>query len=175
MGPETVQEQPLPRHLAPGPLMQFDRAEFQTAAPRFPAGEPLETARAAFQWTRNHMKPGPYVRNDLGASHALHTGSGDCTEHMALFAALCRMHGIPARGLGGYICPRNGLLRPADFHNWAEFYADGKWRLVDTQKGRFDQGGTDYVATRIYGDDNSVMQGFPRFRYEGDGLKVRMN
>ena len=45
------------------------------------------------------------------ARHALETHAGDCTEYMALFVALCRRSGIPARGLGGYVCEKDKVLR----------------------------------------------------------------
>jgi len=90
------------------------------------------------------------MEEDKGALYALTNLSGDCTEFAALFAALCRAAGIPARLMGGYICQRNCLVTTVDFHNWAEFYHNGAWHLADPQNRLFDQNGENYIATEIY-------------------------
>ena len=50
----------------------------------------------------------------------------------------------------------------ADFHDWAEFYENGVWRIVDAQQRNFDVRYTDYIAMGIYGHTPSVgpMGGF---------------
>lgn len=161
--------------LAPERLVEFDHPEFRRLAPRFTEREPARLARLAFDWTREHVRDAGYVKRDRGALYALKHGEGDCTEAMALFVALCRMHGVPARGMGGYVCRRNEVLRPAKFHNWAEFQADGAWRLADPQGGRFQQDGADYVVTRIYGDDGGPLREYSRFRVQPDTMEVVMN
>lgn len=101
---------------------------------------------------------------------------GDCTEFMYLFAALCRGNGIPSRGMGGYICRENTILRPNDYHDWAEFYEDGAWNIADPQKNVFMQNQFHYIAMRIVGESSiNPMEEFRRFRFEGDGLIVKMN
>jgi transglutaminase-like putative cysteine protease len=161
--------------LAPERLAEFDHPEFVRLAPRFTERDPARLARLAFDWTRGHVRDAGYVKRDRGALLALKNGVGDCTETMALFVALCRMHGVPARGMGGYVCRRNEVLRPAMFHNWAEFYAEGAWRVADPQAGLFQQKGGDYVVTRIYGDGSGPMRDYSRFRVEPDTIEVVMN
>jgi hypothetical protein len=70
---------------------------------------------------------------EASAKQALKARSGDCSEHAALFAALCRAAGVPARtayGLGA-------ANRALHFHVWSEYYADGRWVPLDTALGRF--------------------------------------
>ena len=37
---------------------------------------------------------------------------------------------LSARGVGGYVVNKNSTLRSADYHNWAEFAADGRWHVA---------------------------------------------
>ena len=156
-------------------LVEIEDPAFEALAPRFDPAPPLDRARTIFDWTRQHVRDVGYQRRDRGALYALKEGRGDCSEYMALFVALCRLNGLPARGLGGYVCEHDRVLHSQDYHNWAEFYADGAWHLADPQRGRFAADGGQYVATRVYGDDGGPLQRYPRFRYEGEGLSVSMN
>ena len=95
---------------------------------------------------------------------------------MYLFVALCRANGMAARGIGGYVCSENTVLKPNDYHNWAEFYQDGAWRIADPQKKVFAQNQSDYIGMRVIGKSQKNPIGkFHRFRFEGKGLKVKMN
>jgi len=67
-----------------------------------------------------------------GAYSALVTRRGVCTEYAALFAALLRASGIPARLTGGYLLQNSSLTRSEPLydgellaHTWAEFYLEG--------------------------------------------------
>jgi hypothetical protein len=74
---------------------------------------PWDLAKKFAGWIRGHMRPqiGPYI----GVSKALQIHAGDCAEMSAVFVALCRAAGIPAR------------LVWVPNHNWAEFFlADEK-------------------------------------------------
>ncbi len=70
---------------------------------------------------------------EASARQALKSGSGDCSEHAALFAALSRAAGIPARTAYGLAGAR-GALR---FHVWSEYYAGGRWVPLDAAIGRY--------------------------------------
>ncbi len=70
---------------------------------------------------------------EASARQALKSGSGDCSEHAALFAALSRAANIPARTAYGLAGAR-GALR---FHVWSEYYADGRWVPLDAAIGRY--------------------------------------
>jgi hypothetical protein len=67
-----------------------------------------------------------------GALFALKNGYGECGDYAALFVALCRASGIPARPVvGRWAMPENG-----SYHVWAEFYLqDVGWVPVDPSFG----------------------------------------
>ncbi len=163
------------RWLTPGPLCEFNDEAFGRLAPVFPGHHPEQTARAIFDWVRGHVRDTGYEGTDRGALYALTQGRGDCTEYATLFVALCRRAGIPARALGGYVVDRNTVLDPAAYHNWAEFYVDGRWQLADPHRGAFKTGAEHYAAVRILGESDSPLGNFPRFRYLGEGIEAEMN
>ncbi len=111
-----------------------------------------EGARAIFDWVQNHIRYAGYVADDLGALHALTQGRGDCTEYADLVVALARANRIPARMVGGYVVNGDATPRPQDYHNWAELYLDGRWRVLDAQKGEWLPDPGRYLAFRIYRD-----------------------
>ncbi len=101
---------------------------------------------------------------------------GDCTEFMYLFAALCRAREIPARTIGGFVCTGNAVIKPGDYHNWVEFFDGRFWRLADPQRKRWLKHGSHYIAMRVIAETpGDPLAGFHRFRFNGEGLKVRMN
>ncbi len=111
----------------------------------------LKTAKNIFRWVSTNIRYSGYLAQPRGARDALERRQGDCTEFMYLFMALCRASGIPARGLGGYVIDRNAVLKPSAYHNWAEFYLNGEWRLADPQHNIFMQNQSHYLVMRILG------------------------
>lgn len=75
----------------------------------------------------------PYALLDLPLpAKARHAGFYDCRMMAALFVALCRAAGIPARRVGGYLIERE----LQGFHSWAEAWIDGVgWMPVDSLTG----------------------------------------
>jgi len=165
------------RHfLAPERYVEADAPEITALAKTLHTTTPIATSKAAYDWVASNLKAETYIPDDRGALYALHNKTGDCTEFMDLFVALSRANGIPARGLGGYVLRENAIVKPADYHNWAEFYLDGAWRLVDAQKSVFMQRPSQYVAMRIISASVENPLGTShRFHYSGAGLKVSMN
>lgn len=156
--------------------IESDDLELSRFSRKFKAEKPIKTAENIFRWVADNIKPAGYLRNDRGALYALKNKQGDCTEYMYLFVALCRSNGIASRGIGGYICSENDIFKPSDYHNWAEFYADDAWKISDPQKKVFMQNGSHYIAMRIIEESSKNPIGkFHRFRFSGDGLKVKMN
>ena len=76
-----------------------------------------------------HISNKNYNHGNMSAGEVLRTKSGDCTEHSALFAALSRAAGIPAKMVYGVVLNPGGEFF---FHNWNEVFADGKWISVDS-------------------------------------------
>lgn len=163
--------------LKPEDYIESDEPEIRTLSRSLSGRNGMETARKINDWVFQNLKYEGYIRGDRGALYALKNRRGDCTEFTYLFCALCRANGIPARAIGGYICPENMVLKPQQYHNWAEFYVDGTWRICDPQKNVFARDEANYVAMNIIGEfcNNNPMKGFHRFRFQGDGLDVIMN
>jgi transglutaminase-like putative cysteine protease len=138
--------------------------------------DPLSTAHNIFQWVADNLTYSGYVKDPRGACYALQSRQGDCTEFMYLFIALCRAAGIPARGLGGYVTDKNAILKSGDYHNWAEFYVNGRWRLADPHRQVFMPQQAHYVVMRILGTSpENPMGQYDRFRSAGEGFSVIMN
>ncbi|MFC1749234.1 transglutaminase-like domain-containing protein [Pseudomonadota bacterium] len=158
------------------PYIEVAADEIQTQAAVLGKSDSLETAKNIYTWLTRNVKYSGYVREDHGALYALTQRQGDCTEYMNLFCALGRANGIQARGVGGYVLKENALVKPADYHNWAEFYADDSWHMVDAQEKVFAERQHEYIAMRIIGeDDTSPLNGVHRFRVAGDSIEVVMN
>jgi transglutaminase-like putative cysteine protease len=95
---------------------------------------------------------------------------------MYLFVALCRANKIPARGIGGYLGSNNPMLKPDAYHNWAECYIDGAWRIIDPQKKVFMPEPARYIALHIIGDaPKNPISGPYKFAYKGEGIQIEMN
>ncbi|MDF1589872.1 MAG: transglutaminase-like domain-containing protein [Desulfobacterales bacterium] len=156
--------------------IEADHPAIQSTARQLKSSDVLQTANNIFQWVAGHIQYAGYIKNDRGALYAHTYRKGDCTEYMYLFAALCRANAIPSRGVGGYICPENTILKVAGFHNWAEFYQDGAWHIADPQNRFFFKNTAGYIAMHIMGNQGDGAENrFNRFSYKGDGLKVSMN
>ena len=79
---------------------------------------PYEMARAFYDYVMDNIHFKKQGKGLLGAKAALQSKSGEAGEYAALFVALCRAKGIPARPVVGYYA-RTGLDQGAV---WAEFY-----------------------------------------------------
>ncbi|MCL2658736.1 MAG: transglutaminase domain-containing protein [Betaproteobacteria bacterium] len=160
--------------LAPERYIESDDPRIREQAARLSGASDWQTARAIYDWVAQHIRYAGYLPDDLGALHALLQREGDCTEYADLVVALARAVGIPARMVGGYVIARSAIVRPEDYHNWAELYLDGTWRLVDAQKRNWLAPAEDYVAFRIYRDAAVNPIGHAhRFRLEGQ-LQARL-
>lgn len=163
------------RFLKPEPCIESDHPEIRRLAEKLAASTPQETAEKIFRWVAGSIHYAGYLREPLGALYALKNRQGDCTEYMALFTALCRANGIPARGLGGYVLLESGKVAPASYHNWAEFYQGGAWNLSDPQRKIFMKNPSQYLAMRIIGGSSSSPMGdAQRFRSSREDIEVKM-
>jgi hypothetical protein len=73
------------------------------------------------------------------------------------------------------VAPHSAVLRGADFHTWVEVFAEGRWWVADPLRNRFEEQPSDYVVFSRIGGVENALRGYPRFRFEGDGLRVTMN
>lgn len=135
------------------------------------------TAVCLYRWIADNIAYSGYSPDEKGAHYALSKKQGDCTEFADLFVALARAADIPARRVSGYLAHENSVLKPANFHDWAEFYENGVWRIVDAQQRNFDARYSDYIAMRIYDHSphSGPIDGFHRFYVHGKGLKAKMD
>jgi len=96
--------------LGESPGIQTKAAAVRKLASQIAIGieHPWDQALAFVQWIQNNIRPqyGPYT----SVLTAIETRVGDCEEMSALFVALCRASGIPAR------------LVWVPNHNWTEIY-----------------------------------------------------
>jgi len=169
-------EDHLQRYLGPEKYIESDDADINRLAQKLKVSDSVKTAQKIFQWVAGNVRYTGYVRNARGARYALAHKKGDCTEFMNLFVALCRADRIPARGIGGYVLKDSAVVKPASYHNWAEFYDKGVWNAVDPQNNVFMQNRTDYIAMRIISASTDTSSpAFSRFGFKGEGLKVSMN
>jgi transglutaminase-like putative cysteine protease len=172
--PEAIQD--LAPFLAPEKYIESDHPDIVRTARALTGETPVKTAENICRWVADNLRPEGYVRRVRGALYALTHGKGDCTEAMYLFVALCRAAGIPARGVGGYIRPHSGTLKPAGYHNWAHFHDGGCWQTADPQNRVFREQAADYIVMRVLGPaGEGADPGFRRFRVKGEGLKARMD
>lgn len=103
---------------------------------------PVDFARTAYEWVleRTEYK---LIEGLGGAAYCLKRGHGECGDYSALFVALCRAAGIPARPVAGLWADRTD-----GWHCWAEFMLpSGEWIPVDPSIG--DQG--DRKRRRYFG------------------------
>ncbi len=169
-------ENHLNRYLGPEKYIESDDADIIRLARKLKASDNLKTAQNLFDWVADNVRYAGYLKNARGARYALTHKKGDCTEYMDLFVALCRADRIPARGIGGYVLKDSSVVKPASYHNWAEFYDDGVWIVVDPQNNVFMQNHADYVAMRILSASaGTSLPVFSRFGFKGEGLAVSMN
>jgi transglutaminase-like putative cysteine protease len=174
--PRTLSINNMQPYLEPGKYIESDDPEIKKIAQHLKGKTARETAEKIFNWINANIIYDAYSSYDHGALHALKQRKGDCTEFAYLFVALCRSNGIPARAIGGYICPDSMILSANKFHNWAEVHLGNTWQIVDPQKKKFLRDQVNYVAVEIINHKNeNPMGNYHRFRFEGEGFTVKMN
>lgn len=102
-----------------------------------------DRARSIFNYVRDdivyNFAPDVKERKDFRASHTLEMGNGFCMQKAALFAALCRAAGIPARigfqDIADYkiVGPFFKLMGGNELthHGMTAVYLDGRWIRAD--------------------------------------------
>ncbi len=131
------------------PYIEADDKQIVSLATELRSDGPRSSIEKMHRWVKEHMSYAGYVNNDQGALYAFHEGRGDCTEYAYLTTALGRAQGFPVRTMAGFVAQHNSVLSPAAYHNWTEFYLDGAWWLVDTQRDVLMRNASHYIATRI--------------------------
>lgn len=171
MGDASLEPFPGPeKHVEP------DAAAVVRLARSLAQGSP-SAPEAIFGWITGHIEDAGYARNERGALSCLTTRRGDCTEQAALFVALCRAAGVPARSLGGVVSDGDRMISADDYHDWAEYHQGGTWRLADPHGRVLGSDPWRYIAFRVMGKgsrgDETPLGDWRRFRCSGEGLRVR--
>ncbi len=123
-----------------------------------------DKARSIFDFVRDgivyNFAPHVTGREHFRASHTLEMGNGFCMQKAALFAALCRASGIPAR-IGFQILVDYKIVGPflelagtnvLTHHGMNAVYLDGRWLRVDCT---LDRGLVDRKQYRLVEFDGS--------------------
>lgn len=88
------------------------------------SGSQAEKAVQLAGWLADRLAYTPNLSaENYTCQHALSTGEAQCASYAGLYAALCRMHGIPAAVVEGNI--------PSGPHAWNLICVDGNWQQVD--------------------------------------------
>jgi len=136
--------------LRPSYAIDSDAPNIRHKAERLTAGlrSPRDKARKIFDYVRDEIRynfaPAVYERSHFKASHALELGTGFCMQKAAIYAALCRASGIPARigfqHLVDYkiVGPFLEMLGTNELghHGMNAIYLDGRWIAVDATLDR---------------------------------------
>jgi len=119
--------------LAPEPLIESDdpliRAEAEQAVRDAIGGR--DRAERLTRYVNGLLDKKPTVGLP-SAREVLRTKVGDCNEHTALYVAMARALGVPARIAVGLVYVRGGFY----YHAWPEVFV-GKWVAVDPTFGQF--------------------------------------
>ena len=141
--PQTLQPGPadadLSRYLAPEPLIESDAPEILAEAGlalRNVEGRRAQ-AEALVRYVNGLLDKKPTLSLP-SAREVLRTRIGDCNEHTALYVAMARAAGLPARIAVGLVWMRGAFY----YHAWPEVYlaedeARGYWLPVDPTLNQF--------------------------------------
>jgi transglutaminase-like putative cysteine protease len=149
--PQTLQAGPADPEaatfLAPGPFLESDAPEIIAEANLALKGVTGARARAErlTRYVNALLDKKPTVSLP-SAREVLRTKVGDCNEHTALYVAMARAAGIPARIAVGLVFVR-GDQGAFYYHAWPEVYLDegngrGLWLPVDPTFNQFPADGT---------------------------------
>jgi transglutaminase-like putative cysteine protease len=128
-------------YLDPADYVDTDQPDLQLYAKKILAGkdDAREIVRALYRAVRDDIRYDPYVDycdpETFRASSVLAARRGYCVGKASLYAALCRIAGIPARL--GFADVKNHLATPKlietmgtdlfAWHGYSEIYLDGEW------------------------------------------------
>lgn len=120
------------RYLKPTTICQSDDADLAKEAKRLTAGitDSRKAAEAVCGWVYKYLTKASGDTGSASARQAYEEKQGDCTEHAALFVAVARAAGLPARNIGGVVYLTTGESAFFGYHAWAEVWL-GQWVPVD--------------------------------------------
>ena len=152
--PRQLRPEPLDgsvdRYLAAEPFIESDAPEIRSEAETAVRGAESDRARAEklTRYVNALLDKKPTVSLP-SAREVLRTKVGDCNEHTALYVAMARAAGIPARIAVGLVFVHGAFY----YHAWPEVYVDrttssGLWLPVDPTLNQFPADATHIRLTR---------------------------
>jgi len=152
--PRELKPEPLDpaavRYLAAEPFLESDAPEIRAEAETAIRGVDGDRARAErlTRYVNALLDKKPTVSLP-SAREVLRTKVGDCNEHTALYVAMARAIGIPARIAVGLVFVHGAFY----YHAWPEVYVDrtatsGLWLPVDPTLNQFPADATHVRLTR---------------------------
>jgi hypothetical protein len=141
--PRDVPSEPLPagleQYLRPEPFLESDAPEIVAEA-RKAAGDaraPRLKAERLVRYVHANLEKKPTI-SIPSALEVLKTKVGDCNEHTALYVAMARSLGLPARVDVGLVQLRGAFY----YHAWPEVWVEeapgrGRWQAVDPTLNQF--------------------------------------
>ena len=147
----VIQAQGAPRASAVLPVADPALAEFLVSTPLAPLEDPAlrdlarqivgeetdawRAAQALSAWVYHNLRMVESEPRPLSALEILRVGSGDCSEHALLMAALARAVGLPTRVITGLAAVGDAFY----YHAWVQVWV-GEWVEMDPT---WDQPGVD--------------------------------
>jgi hypothetical protein len=122
---------------------------------------PLERAESLRTFVNQYLGDKNLASVLATASEVAASGSGDCTEHSVLLAALLRAEGIPARVAAGLVYVENFVEARQIFgyHMWTQAHLDGHWVDLDaTIEGSFDATHITFVTTGLEDQQAALLE-----------------
>ncbi len=143
-GPEVV------RALQPEPLIESDAPEIVAEAKKAvgDAGDAKLKAERLTRYVAALLEKKPTLSLP-SALEVLRTGVGDCNEHTALYVAMARAVGLPARVAVGLVHVHDAFY----YHAWPEVFVEtsagrGYWLALDPTLNQFPADPTHVVLAR---------------------------
>jgi transglutaminase-like putative cysteine protease len=127
----------LAAYLQPNEITQSDSEEISSLAADIIGNETdaWTAAKLLLDWVHDNLKSVKSDPRPVSALEVLEQGSGDCSEHAVLLAALAKAVGIPPRIIIGLVYV-NGAY---GYHEWNELYV-GEWVEMDPSWNRYTVG-----------------------------------
>lgn len=130
-GTEGTEPAPDPKYLSSSRFIDLDDTEIIKLANEMAGTEtdPVQIALAGEKFVHGHLQLKNFSSAMATASEVARSGSGDCTEHGILLAALLRVKKIPSRVVTGLVYANS--LKGFGGHMWTEAYLKGRWVPLD--------------------------------------------
>jgi transglutaminase-like putative cysteine protease len=129
---DSIRMEPGPEASAPSFIIDYDEPVITALLDELERGSSgpatPETLRI---FVNEHISDKTYVRAYDIASKVAATGSGDCTEHAFLLAALARAQGYPARVVMGILMSATDDKVQSYGHAWTEIHDGQSWQRFD--------------------------------------------